>query len=221
MTCPCLQFHDVRYAYANGVQALNGVTFEVRGGERVALTGLNGSGKSTLLLHTNGLLLPQRGKVYVEGLEVCKKNFRQVRQKVGMVFQNPDDQLFMPTLEDDVAFGPRNMGMSEAEVRRHVDAALEAVGIAGLRSRPPFQLSGGQKRLGAIATVLSMNPSILVMDEPTADLDSEARGRLISVLSSLRQTLLVATHDVDFVSQVCNRTLRLDNGIIADCGHGA
>ncbi len=212
MILRALQFSNVSYTYPGGTEALRGVSFCIGKGERVALTGLNGSGKSTLLLLTNGLLTPGAGRVWVDGLEVCKKNLAEVRQTVGMVFQNPDDQLFMPTVEDDVAFGPRNMGLSEAQVRESVDRALQAMGISELRHRAPFTLSGGQKRLAAIATVLSMSPKILVMDEPTSDLDSEARGRLISLLSSLGQTMLIATHDRAFADALCTRTIVLEEG---------
>lgn len=216
MRPPCLQFENVSFTYHGGVKALRDVSFTIRQGERVALLGLNGSGKSTLLMQTNGLLLPDSGLVRVNGVDVCKKNFRQIRRVVGMVFQNSDDQLFMPTLEDDVAFGPRNMGLSEAEIRQRVDEALNAVGIFELRKRAPFQLSGGQKRLAAIATVLPMQPSIMVMDEPTADLDAEARGRLISILSDFNHTLLIATHDIDFANALCTRTLTMIEGQIKE-----
>ncbi|MDE5555648.1 MAG: energy-coupling factor ABC transporter ATP-binding protein, partial [Muribaculaceae bacterium] len=165
-----IRFNDVHFTYPNGYEALKGVSFLITHGEKVALLGLNGAGKSTVLLHTNGLLMPTSGEVNVGDIPVTKKTLPIVRQSVGMVFQNADDQLFMLTVEEDVAFGPLNMGLDGAEVDRRVVSALESVGASDLRTRSPFRLSGGQKKRVAIATVLSMEPSILVMDEPTAEL---------------------------------------------------
>lgn len=213
-----IQFSDVSYSYPNGYEALSGVTFRITHGEKVALLGLNGAGKSTLLLHTNGLLLPSRGEVNVGDVPVCRRTLRLVRQAVGMVFQNPDDQLFMPTVADDVAFGPRNMGLPPDEVRRRVDLALEAVGASDLANRPSFELSGGQRRAVAIATVLSMEPDILVMDEPTANLDSGARRRLLNILHGFGHTMLVATHDLDMALELCPRAILLDHGRVAADG---
>ncbi len=213
-----IQFSDVHYRYPNGYEALSGVTFRVTHGEKVALLGLNGAGKSTLLLHTNGLLLPSQGEVNIGDVPVRKSTMRLVRQAVGMVFQNPDDQLFMPTVADDVAFGPQNMGLPPDEVSRRVSLALAYVGATDLADRPPFELSGGQKRMAAIATVLSMEPDILVMDEPTANLDSSARRRLLNILHSFRHTMLVATHDLDMALELCPRAILLDHGRVAADG---
>ncbi len=213
-----IQFSDVYYRYPNGYEALSGVTFRVTHGEKVALLGLNGAGKSTLLLHTNGLLLPSQGEVNIGDVPVRKSTMRLVRQAVGMVFQNPDDQLFMPTVADDVAFGPQNMGLPPDEVSRRVSLALADVGATDLADRPPFELSGGQKRMAAIATVLSMEPDILVMDEPTANLDSSARRRLLNILHSFRHTMLVATHDLDMALELCPRAILLDHGRVAADG---
>jgi cobalt/nickel transport system ATP-binding protein len=213
-----IQFSDVHYRYPNGYEALSGVTFRVTHGEKVALLGLNGAGKSTLLLHTNGLLLPSQGEVNIGDVPVRKSTMRLVRQAVGMVFQNPDDQLFMPTVADDVAFGPQNMGLPPDEVSRRVSLALADVGATDLADRPPFELSGGQKRMAAIATVLSMEPDILVMDEPTANLDSSARRRLLNILHSFRHTMLVATHDLDMALELCPRAILLDHGRVAADG---
>ena len=213
-----IQFSDVHYRYPNGYEALSGVTFRVTHGEKVALLGLNGAGKSTLLLHTNGLLLPSQGEVNIGDVPVRKSTMRLVRQAVGMVFQNPDDQLFMPTVAADVAFGPQNMGLPPDEVSRRVSLALADVGATDLADRPPFELSGGQKRMAAIATVLSMEPDILVMDEPTANLDSSARRRLLNILHSFRHTMLVATHDLDMALELCPRAILLDHGRVAADG---
>lgn len=212
-----IRFSNVRYSYPNGQEALKGVNFLVTHGEKVALLGRNGAGKSTIILHTNGLLLPSEGEVNVGDVPVTRKTLPIVRQSVGMVFQNPDDQLFMPTVGEDVAFGPLNMKLPSAEVERRVAAALAAVGAAELRDRAPWQLSGGQKRSAAIATVLSMEPSILVLDEPSSNLDWDARRRLIDILNGFSHTILLATHDLDLAREVCPRSLVVDDGrIIAD-----
>lgn len=212
-----IQFTDVHYTYPDGNEALRGITFRISHGEKVALLGLNGAGKSTLLLHTNGLLLPTKGEVNVGDVPVSKKTLQLVRQSVGMVFQNPDDQLFMPTLEDDVAFGPRNMGLPESEVERRVTQALKAVGAEELRHRAPWQMSGGQRRAAALATVLSMGPSILVLDEPTSALDAAARRRVIDLLSTFDHTILIATHDLEMAAELCPRSLLISEGrIVAD-----
>lgn len=212
-----IRFSNVRYSYPNGQEALKGVNFLITHGEKVALLGRNGAGKSTIILHTNGLLLPSEGEVNVGDVPVTRKTLPIVRQSVGMVFQNPDDQLFMPTVGEDVAFGPLNMKLPPSEVERRVAAALAAVGATELRDRAPWQLSGGQKRSAAIATVLSMEPSILVLDEPSSNLDWDARRRLIDILNGFSHTILLATHDLDLAREVCPRSLVVDDGrIIAD-----
>lgn len=212
-----LEFKDVSYRYPNGHPALDGVSFRISHGEKVALLGKNGAGKSTLMLHTNGLLLPASGTVNVGGVNVTKKTLPQVRRTVGMVFQNPDDQLFMPTVEEDVAFGPMNMKLSEHEVKARVKKALEAVGCADLAKRAPTELSGGQKRRVAIATVLSMEPSILVLDEPTSNLDWGAREQLAALIEGFMHTCIVASHDLGLIRKICPRIIVLDKGkIIAD-----
>ena len=216
-----IQFKDVDYSYPGGKKALDGVSFRINHGEKVALLGVNGAGKSTLLLHTNGLLLPERGEVNVGDVPVRKKTLPIVRQNVVMVFQNPDDQLFMSTVEEDVAFGPANMGLPDEEIRRRVSSALRAVGAEDLANRSPWQLSGGQKRRVAIATVLSMEPNILVLDEPTSNLDWSARRQLIGLLKGFDHTILVATHDLAMVNELCGRILVIDHGrIIADSDPG-
>ena len=212
-----IRFDNIHYTYPNGYEALKGVSFQIRHGEKVALVGANGAGKSTLILHTNGLLLPEKGTVNIGDIPVTKKTLPIIRQTVGLVFQNPDDQLFMPTVEEDVAFGPENMKLPAEEIERRVTVALEAVGASCLRKRAGYQLSGGQKRSVAIATVLSMEPNILVMDEPSSDLAPQARRQLIDLIKSFTHTCLIATHDLEMVWELCERTIIMKDGhIIAD-----
>lgn len=209
-----LLFDDVHYRYPNGYEALRGVSFRVTHGEKVALVGANGAGKSTLLLHTDGLLMPSQGEVVMGGITLTRRTLSLVRQSVGLVFQDSDNQLFMPTVEEDVAFGPSNMRLEPAEIERRVVDALEAVGALHLRKSSPFQLSGGQKKRVAIATVLSMEPSILVMDEPTSNLDPRARRQIIDLIRRFRHTTLIATHDMEMVLDLCDRTIVMKDGKI-------
>ncbi len=212
-----LEFRNVRYRYPGGQEALRGISLRITHGEKVALAGVNGAGKSTLLLHTDGLLMPSEGDVIVGGVTLTRKTLRFVRQSVGVVFQNPDDQLFMPTVEEDVAFGPANMGLSPDEIETRVARALESVGAAALRHRAPHTLSGGQKRSVAIAAVLAMEPSVLVLDEPTAALDPRARRQVIELLRGFDHTMIVATHDMDMIGELCPRTIVMAQGsIVAD-----
>lgn len=212
-----LLFDDVHYRYPNGYEALRGVSFRVTHGEKVALVGANGAGKSTLLLHTDGLLMPSQGEVVMGGITLTRRTLSLVRQSVGFVFQDSDNQLFMPTVEEDVAFGPSNMRLEPAEIERRVVDALEAVGALYLRKSSPFQLSGGQKKRVAIATVLSMEPSILVMDEPTSNLDPRARRQIIDLIRRFCHTTLIATHDMEMVLDLCDRTIVMKDGkIVAD-----
>ncbi|MEZ3549800.1 MAG: energy-coupling factor ABC transporter ATP-binding protein [Muribaculaceae bacterium] len=207
-----IEFKNVHYKYSNGYEALRGISFRITHGEKVALLGLNGAGKSTILLHTNGLILPTSGEVNIGGIPVAKKTSVAVRRAVGMLFQNPDDQLFMPTVEEDVAFGPLNMGLEQQEVERRVRIALERVGMEGLGKRAPFQLSGGQKKSIALATILSMEPDILVMDEPTSELDLVARRKVADVISSFDHTCLIATHDLELAKELCRRSILVEHG---------
>lgn len=212
-----LEFKDVCFSYPQSGEVLHDVSFRINHGEHVALLGLNGSGKSTLLLLTNGLLMPSSGKVVVGDIPVAKETFPIIRQTVGMEFQNSDDMLFMPTIEEDVAFGPRNMKLPEEEVSRRVVASLDAVGLSGFEKRPAFSLSGGQRRAAAIASVISMEPSILVLDEPTSNLDLLARKKLIDLLAGFHHSILLATHDLDMARELCPRSILLDAGkIIGD-----
>ena len=212
-----LRFDDVHYRYPNGYEALCGVSFCITHGEKVALVGANGAGKSTLLLHTNGLLIPSQGEVVMGGIKLTRRTLPLVRQSVGLVFQDSDNQLFMPTVEEDVAFGPSNMRLEPEEIRRRVTEALDAVGALHLRGASPFRLSGGQKKRGAIATVLSMEPAVLVMDEPTANLDPRARRQIIDLIRRFGHTTLIATHDMEMVLDLCDRTIVMKQGrIVAD-----
>ncbi|MCV2488944.1 energy-coupling factor ABC transporter ATP-binding protein [Geodermatophilus sp. YIM 151500] len=214
---PSLLVEDLAFAYPDGHQALFGVDLRIERGERVALLGPNGAGKTTLVLHLNGILQAGRGRVEVAGLPVAKPALREIRRRVGIVFQDPDDQLFMPTVGEDVAFGPRNLGLPEAEVAARVAEALDRVGMAGVADRPPHHLSFGQRRRVAVATVLSMHPEILVLDEPSSNLDPAGRRELAEVLDALPVTLLMVTHDLPYALQLCPRSVVLDRGtVVAD-----
>ncbi len=208
---------DLVYTYPDGFEALKGITVSLARGEKVALIGPNGAGKSTLMLHLNGINFPTSGSVSIGGLAVNKANIGRIRAEVGLVFQDPDDQLFSPTVYDDVAFGPVHMGLSKAEVDKRVTAALEVVGLAGFEQRQPYHLSIGQRKRAALATVLSMSPSVLVLDEPSAGLDPRGRRELINLFRQLEQTMLVSTHDMKLVAEVFPRTVIVDGGrIVAD-----
>jgi len=208
---------DLRYTYPDGTPALRGLSFRIVHGESVALVGSNGAGKSTLLLHLNGCLAPAAGTVRIGDFPLTSKTLPHVRRTVGMVFQDPDDQLFMPLVHDDVAFGPLNLGLSPEDVKATVERALATVGASHLRDRPSYRLSAGEKRSVAIASVLAMSPSILVMDEPTSSLDPRARRQLIQLLAGFDHTKIIATHDLDMALDLCSRTIVLkDGGIAAD-----
>ncbi len=212
-----VEVRDLRFAYPDGTEALSGVSLRVHHGESVAIVGANGAGKSTLLLHLNGCLAPRQGMVCVGDIPLTEKTLADVRRTVGMVFQDPDDQLFMPTVYDDVAFGPLNMGLPFEDVDARVGSALATVGASHLAKRPPYRLSGGEKRLVAIATVLAMSPDILVLDEPTSNLDPRARRDLITLLKSFEHTKIIATHDLDMVMDLCGRTIVMHQGhVLAD-----
>jgi cobalt/nickel transport system ATP-binding protein len=216
-SAPTLHIDDLEFTYPDGQIALRGVSLQVSPGEKVALVGPNGAGKSTLMLHLNGLLRGG-GQVMVAGLPVMKPNLPLIRSQVGMVFQNPDDQLFSPTVFEDVAFGPLHMGVAEAEVRVRVQRALAQVGMDGFEERLSHHLSIGQKKRVAIATVLSMEPAILVLDEPTAGLDPRARRALINLLAELPLTMLVSTHDMLMVRDLFPRMIIMDEGLVVADG---
>jgi cobalt/nickel transport system ATP-binding protein len=215
---PSLLVEDLAFAYPDGHQALFGVDLRVDAGERVALLGPNGAGKTTLVLHLNGILTGGRGRVTVAGLPVGRRTMPEVRRRVGVVFQDPDDQLFMPTVGEDVAFGPRNLGLPEDEVAARVTAALAQVGMAGVADRPPHHLSFGQRRRVAVATVLSMHPEVLVLDEPSSNLDPAGRRELAEVLEALPVTVLMVTHDLPYALQLCPRSVVLDGGVVVADG---
>jgi cobalt/nickel transport system ATP-binding protein len=215
MTC-AIEACGLRFRYPNGVTGLAGVDLSVRHGERVAVLGPNGAGKTTLMLHLNGLLAGE-GELSVAGIDVRRGDARELRARVGLVFQDPDDQLFMPTVREDVAFGPLNLGATPAQAIGRVEAALREVRMEHVSGRAPHQLSLGQRRRVAIATVLAMDPSLLVLDEPSASLDPRARRELLQMLDRLSQTLLVVTHDLPFAAELCERAVVLSGGrIVAD-----
>lgn len=213
-----ISVRDLAFTFADGTEALAGVSFEVGHGESIAVVGANGAGKSTLLAHLNGLHAAQRGEVRIGDVPVTRETLDAVRKTVGMVFQDPDDQLFMPTVREDVSFGPVNLGLPEQYVAERVDDALARVGATLLAERPPYRLSGGEKRAVAIATVLAMRPDILVMDEPSSNLDPRARRRLIELLASFEHTKIVATHDLEMAFELCERTIVLHDGTVAADG---
>jgi cobalt/nickel transport system ATP-binding protein len=214
---PLIQVRGLYYRYEDGTQALNGIDFRLDAGESVALLGPNGSGKTTFVLHLNGLLRGI-GSVEVCGLTPEKQNLPAIRRKVGLVFQDADNQLFMPTVLEDVAFGLRTMGAGAAEANRKAEAALEAVGIPGTAHRAPYHLSAGEKKRAAIAGVLAMEPEILVLDEPTTFLDPPAQRSLAQLLTGLRQAKLLVTHNMPFASAICNRAVFFQQGRIAADG---
>ncbi len=211
-----LTVKDLHFSYPDGHSALHGVSMKLSAGDKVALVGPNGAGKSTLMLHLNGIL-GGHGEVEIAGQRLTRDNLPAIRAMVGLVFQNPDDQLFSPTVFEDVAFGPLHMGLPEADVRTRVDAALEAVRMSAYRDRLSHHLSVGEKKRIAIATVLSMNPSLLILDEPSAGLDPRARRTLINLLRELPITMLVSTHDMKLVQELFPRTIVMDEGrVVAD-----
>ncbi|MEV4942917.1 energy-coupling factor ABC transporter ATP-binding protein [Streptomyces zaomyceticus] len=217
-TVPSLDVHGLAYAYPDGHQALFGVDLTVGRGERVALLGPNGAGKTTLVLHLNGILTGGAGGVTVAGLPVGKKHLAEIRRKVGIVFQDPDDQLFMPTVREDVAFGPAAAGLRGAELDAVVRRALERVGMEEYADRPPHHLSFGQRRRVAVATVLVMEPEILVLDEPSSNLDPASRRELADILRALDVTVLMVTHDLPYALELCPRAVILSEGVIAADG---
>ncbi len=217
MTGPALEVRELAFAYPDGSQALFGVDLTVEPGERVAVLGPNGAGKTTLVMHLNGIHAAQHGVVTVGGLPVKKEHLREIRRRVGIVFQDPDDQLFMPTVREDVAFGPANLGLRGDELEARVRAALEAVGMEEFTDRAPHHLSFGQRRRVAVATVLAMEPEILVLDEPSSNLDPAGRRELADILRSLRITMLMVTHDLPYALELCPRAVVMNRGtIVAD-----
>ncbi len=216
---PMIKASNLWFSYPGDPEpVLRDISFAVAPGEAVALVGGCGAGKSTLLLHLNGTLTAERGHLQVAGQPVDRQNAAAARQAVGLVFQDPDDQLFMPTVWEDVIFGPLNQNLPRHEAEQRAMQALLQVGMAHLRERPPYKLSGGEKRAVAIATVLAMEPDILVLDEPSANLDPQARRRLIALLRGFHHTRVVATHDLELVVELCSRVLLLDGGQLIAAG---
>jgi len=207
-----VEIKDLVFTYPDGTQALKGVSLSVAHGECVAIIGGNGAGKSTLLQHLNGYLMPTSGEVRVGDFALTRETAKTIRRSVGMVFQDPDDQLFMPTVFEDVVFGPLNLGLSPQESEKRAAEALERVGMSHLRERPPYKLSAGEKRAVAIATALAGLPDVLVMDEPSSNLDPRGRRRLIELLKSFEHTRMIATHDLEMVVEICPRVIVLDHG---------
>jgi cobalt/nickel transport system ATP-binding protein len=215
---PAVEVRRLRFSYPGGFPALRGIDLSLGPGEKVALVGPNGAGKSTLLLHLNGILRGDEGGVLIAGLPVRRENLGRVRALVGLVFQNPDDQLFSPTVFEDVAFGPLYMGLDESEVRRRVELALSAVHMEGYGSRMPHRLSLGERKRISIATVLAMEPAMLALDEPSSGLDPRSRRALIRLLDELPQAMVIATHDMHLVRDLLPRTVVLDAGLVVADG---
>lgn len=218
VTTPVLDVRGLAYAYPDGHQALFGVNLHVHQGERVALLGPNGAGKTTLVLHLNGILTAGAGSVSVSGLPVDDANLMEIRRRVGVVFQDPDDQLFMPSVRADVEFGPANLGLRGAGLEARVVSALDRVGMLDFIDRPPHHLSFGQRRRVAVATVLAMEPEILVLDEPSSNLDPASRRELADILRSLDVTVLMVTHDLPYAYELCPRSVVLSDGVVVADG---
>jgi len=206
-----LTINNVTVEYPDGTKAINNLSLNVKSGEKLALIGANGAGKSTLMLAIEGIL-DSTGEIKIDDLVVDSKNIVKVRQQVGMLFQNPDDQLFMATIYDDIALGPRNAGLDEESVKYRVEDRLKLLNIEHLKDKTALKLSGGEKRMAALATVLAMKPSVMLLDEPTAFLDPKARRNLINVLNSLPHTMLIATHDLTFAKEVCREAVVIKDG---------
>ncbi len=219
MPAPDIRILDLNYQYSDGTLALDGISLEAGQGETLAVVGASGAGKSTLLMHLNGTLVPQQGEISIRGTKIEKKSLNQIRETVGMVFQNPDDQLFMPTVREDVAFGPGNMGLDQVEIEKRVEESLHLVGAWRLRDKAPYHLSEGEKRSVAIAGILAMKPDIMVMDEPGTGLDPMSRRNLIRLLGKMTCTTVIATHDLDMALDVCSKCLVLHQGRIAAFGN--
>ncbi len=220
MSDTVIRVDRLSYRYPDGTPALNGISLAVRRGERLGIIGANGAGKSTLLLHLNGIIMAP-GNVTVCGMTVSKEHLREIRRRVGIVFQNPDDQLFCPTVYDDIAFGPRNMGLDEPDIKARVEESVRRVGLNGAVAKSAFHLSMGQKKRAAIASVLSMGPELLALDEPTSSLDPKGRGQLIALLRELGGTQIIISHDIDFVRRQCERVILLSKGTVAADGPAA
>jgi cobalt/nickel transport system ATP-binding protein len=213
-----INIRQLAFTYPDGTRALDGLTLEVREGGSTGIVGANGAGKSTLVSHLNGWFVPQEGSVVVDGIESCKKQVEEIRKKVGLVFQNADDQLFMSSIWEDVLFGPSNLGRGRRDAEGAAELLLRNFDLWELRDKPPSHLSQGQKRFAALAAVLAMNPSILVMDEPTSDLDPRNRRKLIGLVNSLAVTKVTVSHDLDFIWETCSEVCVMNQGKIVAAG---
>jgi cobalt/nickel transport system ATP-binding protein len=217
VSVPALEVKELTYSYPDGTDVLRDASFHIHPGERVALLGPNGAGKTTLVFHLNGIFQPLGGSVRVAGLPVSEENLQEIRRRVGIVFQDPDDQLFMPTVRQDVGFGPANYGLAGDELEQRIEEALGDVGMLEVADRPPHHLSLGQRRRVAVATVLAMHPEIVVLDEPSSNLDPASRRELADVLTGLDITMLMVTHDLPYALELCPRALVMNEGrIVAD-----
>lgn len=214
-----IDFKNISFSYPDGKKAISNVNLRFLHGESIGLVGANGAGKSTLLMLLAGILEPSEGEIVFGDTPINKKTLPYIRQRLGFTFQNPDDQLFMNTIYEDVAFGPRNYGFDEETVNRRVLQALERVNILELKDRPPYKLSGGEKRSASIATVLAMEPDVLVMDEPSNALDPRSRRRLINLLKEFTHTKIIASHDLDLVLDICERVVIIKDGRVAHDGN--
>jgi cobalt/nickel transport system ATP-binding protein len=213
-----IDLQNVHYRYPDGTQALGGISFRIIHGESVGIVGANGAGKSTLLLQISGTLLPTDGSISIGETVISKKTVREIRKRIGFVFQDPDDQIFMPTVFEDVAFGPLHLGWTIENVKQSAIKALEQVNCLHLKDRPPHKLSLGQKRAVSIASVIAMDPDILVMDEPSSNLDPRSRRQLIQLLKTFDHSKIIASHDLDMVNELCERTIILREGQVAADG---
>ncbi|AMO62021.1 cobalt ABC transporter ATPase [Mycolicibacterium phlei] len=213
-----IEIEGLRHVYPDGHVALDGVDLTVAPGQRVAVLGPNGAGKTTLMLHLNGVLTATSGTVRIGGVALTRKTVQDIRRRVGLVFQDPDDQLFMPTVAQDVAFGPANFGLRGEELAARVHDALATVALTDVADRSPTHLSMGQRRRAALATVLACEPDILVLDEPSANLDPVARRELAETLSGLNATMLIVTHDLPYAAQLCDRAVVMDHGVVVADG---
>jgi len=213
-----IEAKSVCFSYPDGHTAISNISFLIQHGESVGIIGANGAGKSTLLQLLLGLLIPQTGDILIGEIQLTKRTLPLIRQRLGLVFQDPNDQLFMPSVWDDVAFGPRNYKLPENDVRKRVESALSAVDILHLKDRPSFNLSGGEKRAATIASILAMQPDVLIMDEPTAGLDPKARRNVINILNSFEHTKIITSHDLDMIYDTCKRVIVVNQGQITADG---
>lgn len=213
-----IEFKDVSYSYGNNIDAVKNINLAIGKKRTVGIVGANGAGKSTLLLLLCGLIFADKGEILIDKIKLSKSSLKELRRRIGMVFQESDDQLFMTTVSDDVAFGPRNHGLDEDEVEKNIIEALEIMNILHLKDKAPYNLSGGEKRSVAISSVLSMHPEILIMDEPTSSLDPKARRGLINQIKRLEHTKIIASHDLDMIMDTCDTVVILKYGEIIYTG---